>query len=286
MTTKTTKTTKPGTGGVPTALERVAAALTAHPGSTTADIALSAETGHSTTGKALSTLEKTGRARREKGGRDHNNRATPDRWHPTTTPDTDTSTDTTATEETSASEHRADTGNVPVGTIAQDDGPTPQPEPDTQQEQERAPAANANTHMATDTDTDTDLSRTSGLTAAEVGTPPPAPAAEAAAILPAPASGGQPAEAPAVSETAAALESPTAGGVARLAPGALRQLVVEHLTAHPEEAFTATAISRVIERSSGAIANALATLTRKGIARQVTDHPRRYQLATPPGDQR
>lgn len=63
----------------------------------------------------------------------------------------------------------------------------------------------------------------------------------------------------------------------RLAPGALREQVLSHLQAHPTEAFTATQISRAIERSSGAIANALATLTTKGLAQMVTDAPRRYR---------
>ena len=62
----------------------------------------------------------------------------------------------------------------------------------------------------------------------------------------------------------------------RLQPGQLREMVAAHLSAHPDDAFTATAISR---RSSGAIANALATLTKQGLARQVCDAPRRYQLA-------
>jgi biotin operon repressor len=69
------------------------------------------------------------------------------------------------------------------------------------------------------------------------------------------------------------------GDSQRLAPGALRGLVIDHLTAHPSEAFTATRISRVIGRSSGAIANALVTLTRRGLAEEVTDRPRRYRLA-------
>ncbi|MFG3371147.1 hypothetical protein ACIPWY_03665 [Streptomyces sp. NPDC090032] len=37
----------------------------------------------------------------------------------------------------------------------------------------------------------------------------------------------------------------------------------------------------MIERSSGAIANALAILARQGIAEQVSDTPRTYRLATP-----
>lgn len=69
------------------------------------------------------------------------------------------------------------------------------------------------------------------------------------------------------------------GRKVRLAPGALRQMVIDHLSAHPEEAFTATRISRVIEKSSGAIANALVTLTKQGIAEQASEQPRTYRLA-------
>ncbi|MFF1844504.1 hypothetical protein ACFVW9_22570 [Streptomyces sp. NPDC058217] len=65
----------------------------------------------------------------------------------------------------------------------------------------------------------------------------------------------------------------------RLAPGGLRQLVIDHLNAHPDEAFTATRISRTIDRSSGAIANALATLAKPGIAEQVSERPH-----LPPGN--
>lgn len=65
----------------------------------------------------------------------------------------------------------------------------------------------------------------------------------------------------------------------RLRPGALRQQVLEHLQGHPQEAFTATKISRVIEKSSGAIANALVNLAGQGLAEKVSDKPRRYRSA-------
>ncbi|BDM71543.1 hypothetical protein HEK616_50300 [Streptomyces nigrescens] len=77
--------------------------------------------------------------------------------------------------------------------------------------------------------------------------------------------------------TAPAPPAPSAEG--RLAPGALRQMVIDHLRAHPADAFTATQISRIIEKSSGAIANALDKLVSQGIATQVNDRPRRFQLA-------
>ncbi|MGW2651618.1 hypothetical protein ACWC2T_43800 [Streptomyces sp. NPDC001393] len=69
------------------------------------------------------------------------------------------------------------------------------------------------------------------------------------------------------------------GGSRRLARGALRQLVIDHLNAYPGESFTATRISRVINRSSGAVANALVTLATQGLIEQVTDRPRTYRAA-------
>ncbi|WP_043265900.1 hypothetical protein [Streptomyces sp. CT34] len=56
-------------------------------------------------------------------------------------------------------------------------------------------------------------------------------------------------------------------------------MVIDHLQSHPDEAFTATKISRIIERSSGAIANSLDKLVRLGIAEQVSDTPRTFRLA-------
>ncbi|MFD7019948.1 hypothetical protein [Streptomyces sp. NPDC059161] len=70
----------------------------------------------------------------------------------------------------------------------------------------------------------------------------------------------------------------------RLAPGGLRQMVIDHLTAHADEAFTATRISRVIEKSSGAIANCPATLVKQQIVEQVSDTPRTFRPTAPAAD--
>jgi hypothetical protein len=63
-------------------------------------------------------------------------------------------------------------------------------------------------------------------------------------------------------------------------PGALRDLVEEHLRKFPDTAFTPHQVGKVLTRSAGAVANALDKLVSLGTAQMVTDKPRTYQLAT------
>ena len=63
-------------------------------------------------------------------------------------------------------------------------------------------------------------------------------------------------------------------------PGALRDLVEEHLRKFPDAAFTPHQVGKVLTRSAGAVANALDKLVSLGIAQMVTDKPRTYQCAT------
>ncbi|MFD6540642.1 hypothetical protein [Streptomyces goshikiensis] len=104
----------------------------------------------------------------------------------------------------------------------------------------------------------------------------------------APAEAETPTDAPAPAETAPEPEeAPTAPKApakapkpaTRLARGGLRQMVYEHLAAHPTEAFTAPALSKTLGRSAGAVANALVKLRDHGQADLVGESPRRYQLA-------
>jgi hypothetical protein len=62
-------------------------------------------------------------------------------------------------------------------------------------------------------------------------------------------------------------------------PGALRDLVEEHLRKFPDTAFTPHQVGKVLTRSAGAVANALDKLVGPGIAQMVTDKPRSYRLA-------
>jgi hypothetical protein len=63
-------------------------------------------------------------------------------------------------------------------------------------------------------------------------------------------------------------------------PGALRDLVEEHLRKFPQTAFTPHQVGKVLTRSAGAVANALDKLVSLGTAQMVTDKPRTYRLAT------
>jgi len=62
-------------------------------------------------------------------------------------------------------------------------------------------------------------------------------------------------------------------------PGALRDLVEEHLRKFPGTAFTPHQVGKVLTRSAGAVANALDKLTGLGVAQMATDKPRSYRLA-------
>ncbi len=66
----------------------------------------------------------------------------------------------------------------------------------------------------------------------------------------------------------------------RGAPTPLRPLVVGHLTAFPDLEFTPGEIAKVLDRSSGAVANALDTLVGRGEAVLTNERPRRFRAAT------
>ncbi|HUL25122.1 MAG TPA: hypothetical protein VLW44_05055 [Streptosporangiaceae bacterium] len=65
-------------------------------------------------------------------------------------------------------------------------------------------------------------------------------------------------------------------------PGGLRDKVLAHLDAHPGGEFTPHEIHKVIDHSSGAIANALETLVKLGEAEVATEKPRRFRRAAQP----
>nr|MBA3907297.1 AAA family ATPase [Pseudonocardiales bacterium] len=80
--------------------------------------------------------------------------------------------------------------------------------------------------------------------------------------------------------------TPAAAGVAptpsgRLAPGELRRRVAHLLVSSPTEEFTPRTAALALDgRSSGAVGNALASLTALGQAELVGESPRRYRATT------
>jgi len=67
-------------------------------------------------------------------------------------------------------------------------------------------------------------------------------------------------------------------------PGGLRDKVLAHLAAHPEGEFTPHEIHKVLDHSSGAIANALETLVKLGQAEVASEKPRKFRRAAQPAD--
>lgn len=219
--------------------------LLATPGATVAQLALAAGVGRSTAGKALVTLEEQGLAVRH-AGEHTDGRRTADRWHParraTATEEAEAADPATTDPASGSPEH-----STPDSCAAADDpslgDPTDDPQDDSPEGGATQDTEGPDTAEAEGT-ADTEPSESGQQSGAEI----------------------------------APVVAPRTNRV-RLAPGGLRQMVIDHLQAHPGEAFTATRISRVIEKSSGAIANALATLTQQGIAEQVSDKPRTYRVA-------
>jgi predicted transcriptional regulator len=78
---------------------------------------------------------------------------------------------------------------------------------------------------------------------------------------------------------------PPATGAGRLGAGQLRQLVLGCLAERPGQALSPTAIAKTLDRSAGAVANALQVLAGQGAVTQTQPKPRRYTITAAGGDQ-
>ncbi|PPJ27793.1 hypothetical protein [Nocardia nova] len=163
-----------------------------------------------------------------------------------------------------AAEHWSPTAPAEPVTPAETTSPpdTAQPDAATEPRSDTAPTA---TESADDTPTAPDPA--TGTQA------PPEPAATAhTGTVTAAAAADTPIGDPDVA--AAQEESPQ-----RLAPGALRGEVEDHLRDSPGTEFTPHEIGKVLRRSSGAVHNALVKLTTLGTARQTCTRPKKFALA-------
>jgi hypothetical protein len=80
-------------------------------------------------------------------------------------------------------------------------------------------------------------------------------------------------------DAASAENAKPASNGERLEPGELERLVLTYLKENPGEPAGPGAVAKAQQRSSGAVGNGLARLTRAKKVRQVNDRPRRYQIA-------
>jgi hypothetical protein len=71
---------------------------------------------------------------------------------------------------------------------------------------------------------------------------------------------------------------PSPTGAGRLGAGQLRQLVLGCLAERPGQALSPTAIAKTLDRSAGAVANALRILAGQGAVIQTQPKPRRYTI--------
>ncbi len=224
--TTATKTFKPRTDSLTwldehtPAVRGVYAALTAHPGSTAAELADLASIGRSTATKALATMEAAGHVKRTSTARTATGRRTPDNWQ------------TTATK-------TATTKRTPKA-------PT---------KERVSSAGTSTTSPAAASAAATPAARASKATAAP--TPPSPP-------VPAPTS------------------PPVAVPEGKLRNGQLTQLVMDQLHAAPAHEWTVRDLWKILDRSQGAISNALERATIKGTAVRTCEAPRRYRLIAPP----
>ncbi|WP_280313034.1 hypothetical protein [Nocardia abscessus] len=83
---------------------------------------------------------------------------------------------------------------------------------------------------------------------------------------------------PATADDGAAADAEST--VERLPAGALRGQVEDHLRENPGKEFTPHQIGKALARSSGAVHNALVTLTKHGTARQTSTAPKKFTLAS------
>ncbi|MDT0263770.1 MarR family transcriptional regulator [Jatrophihabitans lederbergiae] len=82
-------------------------------------------------------------------------------------------------------------------------------------------------------------------------------------------------------KTAAPGKATTAGGSAtgRLSKGELGAMVVGYLISHPDDEVGPTVVARALNRSQGAVANALTKLVTTGEVELTSETPRRYRRA-------
>ncbi|GAA1463147.1 MarR family transcriptional regulator [Nocardiopsis exhalans] len=242
---------------------------------TVTELAEEAGVGKSTASKYLPGLEKEGLAVRTPGGRDGRRRL-PDHWQAAPTTPTEPAPATAETTSGSAKDLEEAvpappaTGEAAEDQHPQDTAPAPVSKGETASPTSRSMPAPGHTHQAQRPDTEPASTSTEAAHAPAPRRAAPAPRTKAT-------SGREPVHTGAGEEGV----NPVSGSQ-RLAPGELKLMVWALLKNSPEEEFTATELSHLLQgRSIGAIQNNLAKLSREGKAELACDKPRRYRFASP-----
>jgi MarR family len=252
--------------------------LSADHGATSADLAERGGIGRSTANRTLAGLEARGLARRVSDERTSGVRS-PDQWF-TAMPDEaaesvspgqgpvagDTDTGESGTIPTPGNDpHENDPASTPADAQtrpAEAENAGTDPELDGRYTTSNEPEPTTDT-APTSTDRTPETASTQQERSAVHGADPTDPAPEKIAVPNA--------------ETAATAPQTQTAGPARLAKGGLRALVAEHLTAHPDQEFTAPKLARILGRSSGAISNVFDTLIKTGQAEMTCEKPRTFR---------
>ncbi|MBA0049779.1 hypothetical protein E0L36_02320 [Streptomyces sp. AJS327] len=228
--------------------EAVLSALRANPGTTTVALAKTANLSRSVTAKALVVLERQQRAVRKLGRRVAGSGQTPDLWSPyteatpssTPVPDRDEHADNSAEEVKAGPDQRTSHNDL------------------TEEDSVAGKPLNAECDAVSDSSDRPDTNHRDDETTTKESPLPPEPGERCTLC-------------------GTLRRPPRTGG--HLRSGELHQIVLRHMETHPASEFTATGLSRAIDRSGGAIANILPKLVKSGMARQVSDSPRRFQYA-------
>lgn len=229
---------------------------------TVTDLAELAGVGKSTLAKHLPALEKDELAVRTPGGRDGRRRL-PDTWQAATSTAPETASDKDIAPQVDRVEEEIGTSTLTPDATAADTSRTEAPGsipgvPDASPQKD--PAQGPGTATATAPTNDQSVAQATPTAPDPARLRPAAPAATVRA------------------GAVGAEERNPVSGSTRLAPGELKLMVKAILDASPEEEFTATAISHLLQgRSIGAIQNNLARLAKEGKAVQTCDRPRRYR---------
>lgn len=273
--------------------------LDAQDATTATDLSERTGLGRSTVTKALAILHDSGLALRQEGGHDGARRVA-DRWLAASAAITAADAEVQAADDThgvadpsaslngtfdesptntdTATDDAAEEHTVPARSEAQaPDDDTTKDEPSADQPQEVAADAVTESHAETDA-AEPEAAKTGGTGLGQAAGAKPEPVSDADDVATEPGDdvtdqaeadgeqgadtlsevAGEDSDGTAADDDAPAAETKVSGP--RLGKGELRAQVEAHLRANPNQSFTSTEIHHVLERSSGAIANACETL--------------------------